>query len=99
MNAHTLRHESSSLYQVALDAYRSAIRLGRTDSRVLNGAIRRNALKFLQHCAGASDPASPFQSAQSLRFAKMALLKCFATVDAIACEELVSAKAEASVTS
>jgi hypothetical protein len=93
MHDETLRHESSFLYQAALNAYRSAIGLGRTDSRVLNRAIRRNGLKCLEHCATASDAESPRQCAQSLRFAKQALLKWFATVDAIACEELASAKA------
>ena len=92
MNVEALRHEGSSVYQLALAAYGAAIGLGRTDSRVLNRAIRKNGLKCLEHCAAAGDAPSPLQCAQSLRFAKRALLKWFATIDAIACEELVGVK-------
>src|SRR6185369_17348613 len=84
MNVQLLRHEASSLYQLALKAYGSSIGLACTDNRVLNRALRRNALKCLEHSATASDPPSPKQLAQALRFAKRSLLKWFATVDAIA---------------
>jgi hypothetical protein len=87
------------LYPLARDAYREAANLMRSDSRVLNDELRRHALRAFEHCTVASDPVSVRRGAQSLRYAKMALLKLVAVLDAAECgrhfsvAELVPARA------
>ena len=82
--------EKSPLYQLAHAAYRDVAHLACTDNRLLNSELRRHALRAFQHCTVGAGELSSRQRAHSRRFARMAFLKVFATIDAVECEEAAS---------
>jgi hypothetical protein len=83
-------HEESKIYIAALRFYRALVETAQTESRLLTGALRANAQRLLTHAACAGTRASAEAQQRSLRYARIATIKLFATIDAAWCERQVS---------
>jgi hypothetical protein len=97
MSKRPLCYETNPVFVEASRTYSAATQLARTSSRILNDALRRHALRLLEHATAAADAPSVALRAQSLRCAKLKTLQLCGAVEALAHEGHTSPAENASL--
>ncbi len=92
MRPSKLQHEESSLYSLSLQIHHDIVVIARRESRTISDSLQRHALRLVEHVAASTGMTPSRSQTRSIDYAKLALVKLAAVLDAAACEEASSAE-------